>query len=128
MSAFLRIPKKWAWHYRALLHVREALVRDRAEHARAIRVPLEHGGEDVVDVANDKSEHTTLLAEIRLEEAELAEVDAAIERLAKGTYGICEMTGRPISVARLRALPWTRLSHTAALQAAARSAKRARSR
>jgi RNA polymerase-binding transcription factor DksA len=128
VTASLRIPKKWIWHYRALLHVRDALLRDRAEHARAIRVPLEHGGEDVVDVANDKSENATLLAEIRLEEAELAEVDAAIARLGTGTYGVCEMTGRAISAARLRALPWTRLSHTAALEAAARNARRSRSR
>ena len=33
----------------------------------------------------------------------LAEVEAAIERLAAGTYGICERCGQPIAKARLEA-------------------------
>ena len=33
----------------------------------------------------------------------LAEVEAAIERLAAGTYGICERCGQPIAKARLKA-------------------------
>ena len=108
------VPKRWAWHYRTLLRAREALRRELDEHARALRVPLEHGGEDLVDAANEKSEVATLLGEIRLEEADLAEVEAALIRLRKGTYGVCELTGRPISAERLRVIPWTRLSHRAA--------------
>lgn len=109
------VPRRWAWHYRALLHIRDTLRRERDEHARAIRLPLEPGGEDLVDVANDKYERDTLLAEIRLEDAELAEVEAALDRIRRRTYGRCEITGRPISAARLRAIPWTRLSRVAAL-------------
>ncbi len=109
-----RVAEKWRWHQRALLQVLETLQHERDEHTQAIRVPIDHGGEDIVDVANEKSERATLLAEIRLEEAELAEVEAALGRLRDGTYGICQHTGRPISAARLRALPWTRLSTSAA--------------
>ncbi len=109
------VPRRWAWHYRALLHLRETLLHQRDEHARAIRLPLDHGGEDLVDVANEKSERHTLLAELRLEDAELAEVEAALDRIRQHTYGRCEITGRPISAARLRAIPWTRLSRVAAL-------------
>lgn len=36
------------------------------------------------------------------------EVEAALERLAAGTYGTCEACGRPISAERLDALPATR--------------------
>ncbi|MGX5696670.1 TraR/DksA family transcriptional regulator [Agromyces soli] len=38
-------------------------------------------------------------------EAELAEVDRALARLADGSYGICANCGKPISVARLEARP-----------------------
>ena len=114
------IPKRWAWHYRALLRVRDSLLRHHDEHTSEVRTTLERGGEDDIDRANDKSERDTLLAEIRVEEAELSEVDAALERIRRGTYGICEITGRQISAARLRAIPWTRLSHQAAQQLAAR--------
>jgi len=41
-------------------------------------------------------------------EAELAEIEAAIERIDNGTYGIDEVTGRPIDPARLEAVPVAR--------------------
>lgn len=120
MPMLTSIPKRWAWHYRALLRVRETLLHNRDEHTSEVRTALERGGEDDIDRATDKSERDTLLAEIRVEEAELSEVDAALERIRRGTYGICELTGRPISAVRLRAIPWTRLSQQAARQLASR--------
>jgi len=39
----------------------------------------------------------------------LDEIDAALQRIADGTYGKCASCGKPIAVARLRALPTTRL-------------------
>jgi RNA polymerase-binding transcription factor DksA len=40
----------------------------------------------------------------------LLEIDEALRRLYNGTYGICEISGKPISRTRLDALPWARLS------------------
>jgi DnaK suppressor protein len=39
----------------------------------------------------------------------LAEIDAALQRIEDGTYGICENCGKPIAPERLMAIPWTRL-------------------
>ena len=39
----------------------------------------------------------------------LEEIDAALARLADGTYGTCESCGRPIAEARLEARPVARL-------------------
>lgn len=38
----------------------------------------------------------------------LMEIDAALGRLYRGEYGVCEASGKPISRARLEALPWAR--------------------
>jgi len=38
----------------------------------------------------------------------LYEIDQALERIEQGRYGICEGTGKPISLARLEAMPWAR--------------------
>lgn len=35
----------------------------------------------------------------------LKEIDLALEKLEQGTYGICELCGKPISVARLKIMP-----------------------
>jgi DnaK suppressor protein len=39
----------------------------------------------------------------------LADVNAALRRIEDGTYGICEVCGKPIGAQRLEAIPWTRL-------------------
>lgn len=114
-NAAATVAPRWRWHYRTLLRLRDALLVERNEHDQASRVPFDRTG-DPVDVANEKQEHDTLLAEIRREDTEVAEIDAALRRIRDGTYGICEMTGRPIGDQRLRVLPWTRLSHDAAEQ------------
>jgi DnaK suppressor protein len=38
----------------------------------------------------------------------LVEIDAALKRIEDGTYGICEVCGKPIGAERLAAIPWTR--------------------
>jgi len=48
---------------------------------------------------------------------ELHEIDRALARLDDGTYGICVVTGQPIPVERLRALPWATMTVEAAEQA-----------
>ena len=105
---------KWAWHQRTLLRLRTALLKARQEHDQATRVPHERGGADMLDFAEDEVELSTLRAELALEDFELNEIEAALKRLEKGTYGICEATGKPIAAERLRVLPWTRLSKAAA--------------
>lgn len=53
----------------------------------------------------DQVRDTALLATVR---RTLAELEAARERLAEGTYGTCERCGRPIAPARLEARPEAR--------------------
>jgi RNA polymerase-binding transcription factor DksA len=50
------------------------------------------------------------------EQEALAEIDAAIQRIHAGTYGVCEVTGKPIAKERLLAVPFTR--HSAEAQKA----------
>ena len=39
----------------------------------------------------------------------LVDIGAALKRIEDGTYGLCEICGKPIGDDRLRALPWARL-------------------
>lgn len=108
------IPHRWAWHYRALVRLGRELAGESNQRTAVMRVATERGGADSGDAASEECEHETLLAEIRQEQAELAEVDAALDRIRDGTYGVCQLTGEPIEAARLRVVPWTRYSTIAA--------------
>ena len=52
-------------------------------------------------------------------QADLAEVENALAKFDQGTYGLCEVCGRPIPLARLRALPEARydVEHQAEVEA-----------
>jgi RNA polymerase-binding protein DksA len=39
----------------------------------------------------------------------LAGIDAALDRIEHGTFGVCERCGKPIGEERLEALPWATL-------------------
>ncbi len=56
-------------------------------------------------IAFERSQLAALVAQVR---GRLADIDAALERLAAGTYGICEVCGRPIAVGRLEVRPTAR--------------------
>jgi DnaK suppressor protein len=63
---------------------------------------------DPGDTGSDTFEREKDLAILEQLEAELAELQAALDRIDKGTYGIDEVTGEPIDPARLEALPTAR--------------------
>ena len=54
----------------------------------------------------DRERDLGILAQI---ESELSDVEAALERLENGSYGTCEVCGRPIEDSRLEVAPATRV-------------------
>jgi RNA polymerase-binding transcription factor DksA len=60
------------------------------------------------DQAQELNEREKDLAILERLESDLAEIEAALQRLDEGTYGIDENTGEPIDPARLDALPTAR--------------------
>jgi DnaK suppressor protein len=60
------------------------------------------------DLGTDNFEEELTLGLIENEAQILAEIDAALDRIEKGTFGRCENCHRQISKERLEALPYTR--------------------
>jgi len=85
------------------------LVRKRAELRARLRnrAPIEIERHlDPVDDAWSSVERDTATAIIDKETELLHAVEAALERMAGGTFGICDGCGEEISPARLAAVPW----------------------
>ncbi|MGW6194633.1 TraR/DksA family transcriptional regulator [Kribbella sp. NPDC055110] len=62
-------------------------------------------------IAFERSQVAALAQQVRLQ---LREIETAIERLATGTYGVCEQCSQPIATVRLQARPAARTCITCA--------------
>jgi DnaK suppressor protein len=103
-------------------------LRNRLEHERATLLGLLPemipSGSDVVppdvgDMQDAAASEAAALTEHTLAELEqnrVREIDAALQRMRDGTYGVCEVTDEPIPVARLLAQPTARTTVEAQAQ------------
>ncbi|MBN1804251.1 MAG: TraR/DksA C4-type zinc finger protein [Sedimentisphaerales bacterium] len=62
----------------------------------------------MADIGTDNYEQEFALGLMDSERKLLREIDEALERIDKKTYGVCEGTGKPIPKARLEAQPWAK--------------------
>jgi RNA polymerase-binding transcription factor DksA len=101
---------QWACHRQALLRLRESLLAAHGNLRESTAEPLEPHSMSEADSATDEFDHTLALTMLSAEEDALHEIDAALQRIADGSYGICEQSSQPIAAERLRAIPWTRFT------------------
>jgi DnaK suppressor protein len=67
------------------------------------------------DLADQASGNNEVHIQLKLKQTDakiLQAINEALERMEKGTYGICRDCGEEIAPARLNAIPWTRVCIT----------------
>ena len=69
---------------------------------------LAHYDQHPADTASETFEREKDLSILESLESDLSEIEAALQRLDEGTYGVDEVTGDPIDPARLEAYPTAR--------------------
>ena len=110
LSPFVRKQKE------KLLNLRDAMVdsmagvaqdtlRSRAEGSEASAVGMHQA-----DAGSDAYDRDFALSLLSQEQDALYEIDQALRRIELGTYGVCEMSGKPIPHARLEAIPFARFT------------------
>ncbi|HWY41121.1 MAG TPA: TraR/DksA C4-type zinc finger protein [Chthoniobacterales bacterium] len=99
-----------------LLQLRDAMVdsmagvaqdtlRSRAEGSEASAFGMHQA-----DAGSDAYDRDFALSLLSQEQDALYEIDQALKRIEVGTYGVCEMSGKPIPHARLEAIPFARFT------------------
>ncbi len=92
-------------------YFRKKLLDWKEEILRESKETLNHLQEDSQkepDIADRASSETDWSIELRTRDRQrklITKIDAAIERIEKGEYGYCEVTGEPINLERLDARP-----------------------
>ena len=65
---------------------------------------------DIADRASAETDHALELRTRDRERKLISKINSALEKIEDGSYGYCEETGEPISIARLEARPIATLS------------------
>ena len=65
------------------------------------------GSNHMADMGSDQYEQDFSLSLMANEEEVLEQIEAALVRIAEGTYGVCEECGSKIPKMRLNAIPYT---------------------
>jgi DnaK suppressor protein len=88
--------------------IRDDLQREQAEGAADGGGELSSIDQHPGDSGTETFEMERNVSVLEQVEDELLEVEAAVERLERGTYGTCQVCGRPIGDERLEAMPAAR--------------------
>jgi len=70
----------------------------------------------MADIGTDTYDQDFMLGLAETERERLREIDDALRRIADKTYGVCQMTSKPIPKTRLEAKPWAKYTIEAARQ------------
>jgi len=114
-----KLDRKELNHYRELLLLkRRQLVGDlSAMEEEALRSGggnLSHMPIHMADIGTDTYDQDFMLGMAENERQHVRDIDQALKRIEEKTYGVCQMTGKPIPKARLDAKPWAKYTIEAA--------------
>lgn len=115
------LPKKELERFRALLIKKRAelfgdVANMEAEALQSNSGGLSHTPQHLAEQGSDAYDQALALDLAAADRKLIKEIDEALQRIEKGTFGLCELTGKPISLQRLEELPWARHSIEAARQ------------
>ena len=108
------VPQKWKKYYNLLIEMRKQLSEGISLHTSntLLHRSDDHAGDRTLedDAGTDAFDRDFALSLVSSEQEALNEIEDALLRIKKGTYGVCEITGQAISKERLTAVPFTRFS------------------
>lgn len=110
MNPFLKKQKERLLQLRdgmldSMMGVAKDNLRSRAEGSEASAFGMHQA-----DAGSDAYDRDFALSLLSQEQDALYEIDEALKRIDAGTYGVCEMSGKPIPHARLEAIPFARFT------------------
>ena len=105
--------------YRAILLAKRAVLIGDVTKMESDALLSNSGGlskapQHLDEQGSDSADQSLILNLAAADRRLIKEIDAALARIADRTYGLCTMTGEPISKERLEELPWAEYSIEAA--------------
>jgi DnaK suppressor protein len=104
------VKPEWERFYRHLMELRERLLNQMNGLAKESAEEIPGYSLHMADSGTDNFDRDFALSLLSSDQDAIYEIEEALKRIEKGTYGVCELTGKSIPKARLEAIPWTRFT------------------
>jgi len=121
-----KVKPEWQKYCQRLLELREQLLRQMNGLAKESAQELPGYSLHMADSGTDNFDRDFALSLLSSDQDAVYEIEEALKRIEKKTYGVCELTGKAIPKARLEAIPWTRFTVDAQAQLEREGALRSR--
>jgi DnaK suppressor protein len=105
-----KIKAEWQKYYDTLLDLRERLMNQMSGLAKESAEEMSSYSLHMADSGTDNFDRDFALSLLSSDQDAIYEIEEALKRIERNTYGICELTGKQIPKARLDAIPWTRFT------------------
>jgi DnaK suppressor protein len=112
----VKIKSEWQKYYNRLVELREQLMRQMDGLAKESAQELAGYSLHMADSGTDNFDRDFALSLLSSDQDAIYEIEEALKRIEKRTYGVCELTGKTIPKARLEAIPWARFTVEAQAQ------------
>jgi RNA polymerase-binding transcription factor DksA len=106
----VKIKAEWQGYYNTLLDLRERLRSQMNGLAKESATQMESYSLHMGDSGTDNFDRDFALSLLSSDQDAIYEIEEALKRIERGTYGVCELTNKNIPKARLEAIPWTRFT------------------
>lgn len=120
------VKAEWQKYYRTLVDLRDRLLAQMHGLAKESAEEMTNYSLHMADSGTDNFDRDFALSLLSSDQDAIYEIEEALKRIEKNTYGICELTGKQIPKARLDAIPWTRFTVEAQAQLEKEGALRSR--
>jgi DnaK suppressor protein len=110
------VKAEWARYHKHLIELRDRLLSQMDGLAKESAEELAGYSLHMADSGTDNFDRDFALSLLSSDQDAIYEIEEALKRIEKNTYGVCELTGKPIPKARLEAIPWTRFTVEAQAQ------------
>jgi RNA polymerase-binding transcription factor DksA len=121
-----KVKPEWQKFCLHLLELREQLTKQMNGLAQESAQEMAGYSLHMADSGTDNFDRDFALSLLSSDQDAVYEIEEALKRIERKTYGICELTGKNIPKARLEAIPWTRFTVEAQAQLEREGALRSR--
>lgn len=112
----VKVKPEWVKYYNTLIELRERLLAQMSGLAKESAEEMASYSLHMADSGTDNFDRDFALSLLSSDQDAIYEIEEALKRIERNTYGICELTGKSIPKARLDAIPWTRFTVEAQAQ------------